>query len=99
MKQLRHMQMRPQVVIAISVILLSWMAAILAARNIPASAVKLTDHLFAVALGATYFGGWMLAVALARSKRQAFLRAAATTLTIIIIVLILEIPAAFKWVH
>lgn len=101
LKQQRRMLWRRLLLalIAISAILLSWTGASLVARHILPGTAVLADRLFAAALAATYFGGWMLAIALAQWQRPMLLRAAATTLTITTLVLVLELPAAFKWLH
>ena len=80
-------------------VLTLWVTAGLMAREIIPGSAQRADQLFAAALGATYVGAWVIAAALAQTPRLMVFRAVGTTITAVLIVAILELPAAFKWLH
>jgi SGNH hydrolase-like domain, acetyltransferase AlgX len=57
-------------------------------------AIQLTNPAFAVSLGWTYVAAWCVAVAAAKKRRLAIVRAVAVTLSLMLCLLILEAPAA-----
>jgi hypothetical protein len=79
--------------------LVPWIVAMLVARELLPGSIVLTNQIFAVALITTYVGVWAVAIVVSRNSRVMGLRAAATTLTMVAVLLILELPAGLKWVH
>ena len=86
-------------VAVIGVILALWVATVLLARELLPGPAAWVDRFFATALAATYLGGWVVAVTLARLRRVMLFRAVGTTLTALLVIAILEVPAAGKWLH
>lgn len=76
-----------------------WVVLALMGRGIVPGSAKTTDALFAVALGLTYLGVWSLLVVVARSPRTMLYRGIATTFTLLAVLVVLELPAALRWVH
>jgi len=73
-----------------------WVSAALMAREILPGTTRLVDRVFVAALLSTYLGGWTIAVVLARLQRMMLFRAVGTTITAVLILALLEVPAAFK---
>ena len=90
---------RPWIITGLAVVILPWIGVALMAYEVVPGSIALTDRLFAVALVATYFGLWACAIFVGRNARLMLIRALGTTVILILIVLILELPAALKWVH
>jgi SGNH hydrolase-like domain, acetyltransferase AlgX len=84
---------------ALIVTILPWISVILIAHEYLPGSIALTNELFGVALLATYFGCWSLAVVVSSSSSLMFFRALATTLVVVTSLLILEVPAMLKLVH
>jgi hypothetical protein len=85
-------------IVAFSVIILPWISAILVAHEYLPGSISFTNGLFGVALAATYFGCWILSVALSNSPRLMSIRAITTTLVVMTSLLILELPAMLNLV-
>lgn len=94
----RH-RFRPWIITALAVVILPWIGVASLAYEVVPGSIALTDRLFAVALIATYFGLWACAIFVGRNGRLMLIRALGTTVILVLIVLILELPAALKWVH
>ncbi len=64
------------------------------ARDVRPRAIEWTGTCFALCLAATYLGAWALAVIWARDRRCMLFRVVAATGLLLVLVLILELPAA-----
>lgn len=78
---------------------LPWIWVLLLAYEYVPGSVLLTDQVFGLSLLTTYTGLWTLAIVTSRARRLMLLRALATTLTLVAMLLILELLAALHWVH
>jgi hypothetical protein len=86
-------------IVTLIVTILPWISVILIAHEYLPGSIALTNRLFGVALVATYFGCWSLAVVVSSFPRLMFFRALATTLVVVTSLLILEVPAMLKLVQ
>jgi hypothetical protein len=84
--------------LALAVVILLWISVILVAHEYLPGSIGFTNALFGVALVATYFCCWSLAAIASNSPRLMFIRAVATTLVVMMSLLILELPAMVKLV-
>jgi SGNH hydrolase-like domain, acetyltransferase AlgX len=78
---------------------LAWLGVLLLAHEYVAASIVLTNAAFGVALLIMYVGLWLLCIVLSRSPRFMLIRAIAATLSIMFIMLMLELSAAFRLVH
>lgn len=81
------------------VLALSWIALALLSRGRLADRQQLVTQLFAGLVIATYAGAWLGAIGATRHPRRMLLRALATTSVVLASLAILELAAAFRWVH
>ena len=81
------------------VLALSWIALALLSRGRLADRQQLLTQLFAGLVIATYVGAWLGAIGATRHPRRMLLRALATTSVVLASLAILELAAAFRWVH
>lgn len=79
--------------------LAGWTILGLMARQIVPGSAALTNRLFALALPLTYAGCWALLILASRRPRGILVCGVVVTLTLILVLLILEIPASLRWVH
>src|SRR5262249_50507257 len=77
---------------------LLWISVILMSHEYLPGSILLTNTLFGIALVATYFVCWSVALVVSNSPRLMFMRALVTTLTIATGLLILEVPAMLNLV-
>jgi hypothetical protein len=77
---------------------LLWISVILMSHGYLPGSIVLTNALFGIALVATYFVSWGLALVVSNSPRLMFMRAVATTLVVAMCLLVLEVPAMLKLV-
>ncbi|KPJ84901.1 MAG: hypothetical protein AMS18_16490 [Gemmatimonas sp. SG8_17] len=80
-------------------VVLLWFWVVLRAHRVVPGSLRLTDALLVVVLTATYFGVWAFFVYLSRTPRQTLLTALGTSFTVVIIIALLELPAALRMVH
>src|SRR5262249_14228749 len=85
-------------IVVLFVTIVPWISVILIAHEYLPGSIVLTNGLFAVALGVTYFGCWSLAVVLGSSPRLMFMRLLAATLVAVTSLLVLEVPAMLNLV-
>ncbi|MGH9379397.1 MAG: alginate O-acetyltransferase AlgX-related protein [Thermoanaerobaculia bacterium] len=71
----------------------------LMAREIVPGSTELTNRLFALALPLTYVGLWASLILVSRTPRTMLVRGLVITFTVVLVLLILEIPAGLGWVH
>ena len=76
-----------------------WFGLALLSRDVLPGGEAWILPLLGVSLVATYVGGWLLFWFISRSRRLMLMRAVATTLAVITILLMLELPAALHGVH
>jgi hypothetical protein len=80
-------------------VVLLWFWVVLLANRVVPGSLRLTDTLLVVVLTATYCGVWAFVVSLSRTPRQMLLRAVGTSFTLVIIIALLELPAALRMIH
>lgn len=85
-------------VVALAVTIIPWTSVILVAHEYLPGSISFINGLFGVTLVATYVGCWSLATVISNSPRLMFIRAVATTLVVVMCLLILEVPAMLKLV-
>ncbi len=90
---------RSRGVAVVLVLALSWIALALLSRGRLADRQQLLTQLFAGLVIATYVGAWLGAIGATRHPRRMLLRALATTSVVLASLAILELAAAFRWVH
>jgi hypothetical protein len=83
---------------ALIVTVLLWISVILMSHEYLPGSIVLTNALFGIALVATYFVSWSLALVVSNSPRLMFMRALATTLVVAMCLLVLEVPAMLNLV-
>ena len=76
-----------------------WTALALMAREGVPGGWELTARLFAVALPLTWVGVWAVLVLASRRSRPMLYRGIATTLSVLLVLLVLELPAALGLLH
>ena len=85
--------------VVLGVILLPWVYLALLARQVLPGPLDRIDFLLGGTLVLSYVGLWAFAIVTSRTPRSMGLRAFGTTFTVVVILLVLELPAVFKWVH
>jgi hypothetical protein len=68
-------------------------------REVVPGSIALADRLFAVTLLITWVGLWICAIAVSRAPRRMVFRAVGTTLVVLVLLALLELPAALRRVH
>lgn len=76
-----------------------WLGLALMARGVLPGSPELVTRLFVVALPATWAGLWAVAVLAGRARRLMLLRGVAATLSAVLVLAVLELPAALGLLH
>lgn len=80
-------------------IMVPWIYLSLLAHDVLPGPIEGIDFLFGVMLVLSYVGLWGFVIVISRTPGLMGLRAFGTTFTVVVILLMLELPAMFKWVH
>jgi hypothetical protein len=86
-------------VLALALVVVPWAVLALMGREVIPASIELTGRLFALTLVLSYVSAWLLAIAISRTRRLMIYRALATTLVAVVLVSILELPAALHRIH
>lgn len=86
-------------IVVAAAVLAGWTILGLMARQIVPGTAALTNRLFALALPLTYAGCWALLILASRRPLGMLVRGVVVTLTLVLVLLILEVPASLRWVH
>src|SRR5262245_36393857 len=78
---------------------LPWIALALLSRGILPGSEAWINPLLGFTLIATYAGIWSAVIGASRNRRQMLLRALTATLTVLMTLVLLELPAMLRWVH